>query len=291
MKRTSVLIKVETYPRLQNHLLPRDSLVVVNEWLLLNNLEKEAAREEIVSFVTQKDIGQSRKTWWEVVVVVPKVSVLEGGSSVECCRGSLNRKCTSSDRGISHFWVQFTGLYFFLIIFLIGYLEVSCDEPQAPSLPSPPRSTLQKDEEQKKSNLCCPYIHWSMIKLLVASSLKKTEPSPRRTPSEAIMYGELYFIILITIFKNSLWWLSVCCYFLEGRVEKGDLGVVIEFFHVSLSYYFFSHQYQGIPSKLSRSIHWSLRSLPQSWFIHAYAYIEEEYLYTLYPFLELESIN
>lgn len=62
MKRISVLIKVEAYPRLQNQFLPRDSLVVLNECLLLNNLAKEAAREEIVSFVTQEGIGQSRKT-------------------------------------------------------------------------------------------------------------------------------------------------------------------------------------------------------------------------------------
>lgn len=113
MKIISVLIKVETYPRLQNHFLPRDSLVVVNEWLLLNNLEKEVAREEIVTFVTQEGIGQSRKTWWEVVVVVPKVSLLGGGSSVVCCRCSLCRKCTSSERRAISFLSSIHGSLFF----------------------------------------------------------------------------------------------------------------------------------------------------------------------------------
>lgn len=60
MTRISVLIKVETYSRLGNHFLPRGPVVGVNEWLLLNELKKEAAREEIVMFVIWEAIGQSK---------------------------------------------------------------------------------------------------------------------------------------------------------------------------------------------------------------------------------------
>ena len=36
----------------------------------------------------------------------------------------------------------------------------------------------KKEEKNTKSNLCCPYTHWSMVKLPVASPLKKTESFP-----------------------------------------------------------------------------------------------------------------
>lgn len=46
----------------------------------------------------------------------------------------------------------------------------------------------EKEAEKAKLNLCCPYTHWSMIKLPVASTLKITEcdaPYPLSHPSLA----------------------------------------------------------------------------------------------------------
>jgi hypothetical protein len=55
--------------------------------------------------------------------------------------------------------------------------------------------TKTKTKKQKtkntytKSNVCCPYTHWSMVKLPMASPLKKPENLPQ--PPEAINYEEL----------------------------------------------------------------------------------------------------
>ena len=63
----------------------------------------------------------------------------------------------------------------------ICYLGISYNVPQLHLLPSPPRSTClpfpPSKKNSTKSNLCCPYTHWSMVKLPVASPLKKTESS------------------------------------------------------------------------------------------------------------------
>ena len=62
------------------------------------------------------------------------------------------------------------------------FLHHAHDHTHFPALPrlspfvtSPCRTTRKKS---LKSNLCCPYTHWSMVKLPVASPLKKTESFP-----------------------------------------------------------------------------------------------------------------
>ena len=40
----------------------------------------------------------------------------------------------------------------------------------------------KQEQEENKSNMHCPYTHWSMVKLPVASPLKKTESFPTCTP-------------------------------------------------------------------------------------------------------------
>ena len=58
-----------------------------------------------------------------------------------------------------------------------------------PILPCPPSHpcALPRKQTSKptKSNLCCPYTHWSMVKLPVASPLKKTEFFPTPIPTRS----------------------------------------------------------------------------------------------------------
>lgn len=68
----------------------------------------------------------------------------------------------------------------FLNNIFIHYLQISHHEHPAHSLPSPLGSTQphlcdlppqkrRKSKQTNKSNLCCPYTHWSMVKLPVFS--------------------------------------------------------------------------------------------------------------------------
>ena len=67
---------------------------------------------------------------------------------------------------------------------------------------SPPPKKMKKNNT--KSNLCCPYTDWSMVKLPVVSRLK-LNPSPPPSLPEALNCGELHLSTLITIFKSFLW--------------------------------------------------------------------------------------
>jgi len=51
---------------------------------------------------------------------------------------------------------------------------------------------------RRSQRSCCPYTHWTIVKLPVASPLKTTGFFPAHGPSEAINCRELYFSIIIT---------------------------------------------------------------------------------------------
>ena len=91
--------------------------------------------------------------------------------------------------------------------------------------PSPPRSAILSlcptIQGKKKSNVCCPYTHWSMVKLPVTSPLKKTEPSPPTPLLEAISCGELHISTPITTFKMSPHSFLSGLLFLVGRGGRG----------------------------------------------------------------------
>ena len=56
-----------------------------------------------------------------------------------------------------------------------------------------PKEEEEEEEMEEVSNLCCPYTHWSIVKLPVASPLKKTEFSYVPPPfPEAINCEELH---------------------------------------------------------------------------------------------------
>lgn len=73
-----------------------------------------------------------------------------------------------------------------------------------------PQTTGQGEELKKyKSNLCCPYAHWSTVKVLVVTPYRKLSPSPPVPPSKAINCRKLHLIILIIILKSLLQWFPV----------------------------------------------------------------------------------
>lgn len=80
--------------------VPVQGLCGRSEWMAtFEQTLKEAAREEIVSCVTRKAIGEFRKTWWEVKV--PKVSVLDGEHSGVCQPGNTETSQRTSQKTIT----------------------------------------------------------------------------------------------------------------------------------------------------------------------------------------------
>lgn len=71
-----------------------------------------------------------------------------------------------------------------------------------------------------KCNFCCPYTHWSMVKLPVVSLLKITELCATLHPLNN--FEELHASIFITIFKDFPQWPSCldCFFFSLGRLLK-----------------------------------------------------------------------
>lgn len=83
------------------------------------------------------------------------------------------------------------------------------------TVPEPPFH-LKKRKINTKSNLCCLYTHWSMVKLPGASPVQKTESFSTPGP-EAVNSEELPFSIFIIVFKDSLrWFLVRTVLFFEG---------------------------------------------------------------------------
>lgn len=87
------------------------------------------------------------------------------------------------------------------------FLHHAHDHTHFPALPrlspfvtSPCRTTRKKS---LKSNLCCPYTQWSMVKLPTASPLKKTQVLPYPPLPEAIVMESYTSAIFIPIFKIS----------------------------------------------------------------------------------------
>lgn len=92
--------------------------------------------------------------------------------------------------------------------------------PDDSYLPLFPKSTpilvaSPKNDSGKKNPICV--VHWSIVNLLVASPLQKDGSFPNPTPSVPSYCGELYFSILVTVFKSSLQWLLPRWLFLGRR--------------------------------------------------------------------------
>jgi len=51
-----------------------------------------------------------------------------------------------------------------------------------PKIKMKKKKSRRNEEEEEKSNLCCLYIHWSMVKLPVSKTFKRTEYFHTSTP-------------------------------------------------------------------------------------------------------------
>ena len=97
--------------------------------------------------------------------------------------------------------------------------------PVFPDLPNPCGLTPSKESRKKKKNpfsLCCPYIHWSMIKLLVTSPVKKLSPSPY-TPHQKPSVVENYTSASLSQFLRILADDFLSSLLLWGRVKEGGI--------------------------------------------------------------------
>ena len=84
----------------------------------------------------------------------------------------------------------------------------------APIVMVSPLKRKIKKKRTTQSNLCCPYNHWTVVKLPVPSILKKSESGPPLPLSVAINCGELLFSFFITNFiKFSSTTFCLGCYF------------------------------------------------------------------------------
>lgn len=133
-------------------------------------------------------------------------------------------------------WKQSLEFFPFFIIFSLIIWEFHIMNPEhthfpvLPGLPLPPtlRPPHQKKEKKSKSNLCCPYTHWNMVKLPVASPLRRPESFPTRTPARSHQVS----ILITTVKEFSSMAFCLDCFVLG----VGELGVgVIDAFCVPLS--------------------------------------------------------
>jgi hypothetical protein len=117
---------------------------------------------------------------------------------------------------------------------------ISCSPQVHPST----LALFPQQKEHTKSNLCCAYSPWSMVKLPVASLLKTTESSPSLMP-EAINYEEVHFHIfpqfLITLSNSSLSGLFFFFFFLFLRETVPETFNVSYFSIMSLQSSLVSH--------------------------------------------------
>jgi hypothetical protein len=110
--------------------------------------------------------------------------------------------------------------------------------PVLPGPLHPVTSPKTKGEEKlTKSNLCCPYTHWSMVKLPVASPLKRTEcDHPLLAPTRSHQLGRATLQHPYHNFKRALFISSMTscldCFFVGG-MGWGRREVVTEFLHIS----------------------------------------------------------
>lgn len=131
---------------------------------------------------------------------------------------------------ISHTLFLFFPLLNIIFHWLLG---ISHNVPWSSLLTSPPTPScthLLPTIVASSLLFFCPCSHWSTVKLLVASPLKRSESFPS-SPVPSIC-GELHFSVLITIFKSSLGGFLFRMLLFGGWGWR--LGVVTETFYVPL---------------------------------------------------------
>lgn len=93
-------------------------------------------------------------------------------------------------------------------------------------MPSPPPH--KKNKNHTKFNLCFPYTHWIMVKLLVASPLKKSESCPNPTSASSPLLWRATLQNPYSILKSSLLGLLSRFFFLYMGGVKCEGGGLLQ---------------------------------------------------------------
>jgi len=161
----------------------------------------------------------------------------------------------------------FTNVIFLLIIWELHIIHPNHTSQSSKVHPSEIHlyDTLGKKKEYQV-NLCCPHIHWIMVKLPVASPLKKanfftTSITPEANNCEVLHSASLSQILRV-LFSGFLPRL----FLFEGR-GMGKRKVVTKIYVSHSQLWICSHRYHCEKSFLALYTQWQHRSWTSTWFL------------------------